>query len=73
MSFCFLFLKRLIFLIRDWGCPSEFPYGYVGGEDYVRKQLKVSNVNKKAVRKLCQCIMWIMQWLEYAKDVQILI
>lgn len=40
MPFCFLFLKRLIFLIRDWGCPSEFPYGNVGGEDYVRKQLK---------------------------------
>lgn len=27
-------------MIRDWGCPHEFPYGDIGGEDYVRKQLQ---------------------------------
>lgn len=33
--------KRLLFVVRDWGCPHEFPYGETGGEAYVRKQLQV--------------------------------
>eukprot|EP00105_Crassostrea_gigas_P021564 XP_011440735.1 PREDICTED: atlastin-1-like [Crassostrea gigas] len=30
---------RFLFVVRDWGCPHEFPYGETGGELYVRKQL----------------------------------
>lgn len=37
--------KRLLFVVRDWGCPHEFPYGETGGEAYVRKQLQVSQKN----------------------------
>lgn len=38
----FFFLKRLIFLIRDWGFPHDFKFGEYGGERYVEKQLQVS-------------------------------
>lgn len=49
--FC-VFLQRLIFLIRDWGCPHEFPYGGVGGTAYVCKQLQVGKVLKITRSKL---------------------
>lgn len=39
-----MFLKRLVFLIRDWGCPDKYPYGKIGGEDYIRNQLQVRNL-----------------------------
>lgn len=44
--------SRLIFLIRDWGCPHEFPYGGVGGTAYVCKQLQVGKVLKITRSKL---------------------
>ncbi|XP_062621079.1 atlastin-1-like [Saccostrea cucullata] len=33
--------SRLIFLIRDWGVPYEYPYGKDGGSAYIAKKLKV--------------------------------
>lgn len=40
-NFLTSFLQRLIFLIRDWGSPYEYPYGQDGGESYVQQILKV--------------------------------
>lgn len=34
-------LQRLVFVLRDWGYPYEYPYGKDGGEAYVNKILKV--------------------------------
>lgn len=39
-------------MIRDWGCPYEYPYGEDGGKNYVTKILKVGNVNENKLRYL---------------------
>lgn len=36
-----LHVQRLVFVLRDWGYPYEYPYGKDGGEAYVNKILKV--------------------------------
>lgn len=43
----FFFLKRLIFLIRDWACPGVYEYGQDKKEGYVYKQLGVSKELEK--------------------------
>ncbi|KAG9481149.1 hypothetical protein GDO78_010416 [Eleutherodactylus coqui] len=35
-------LQSLIFLVRDWSFPYEFPYGADGGSKFLEKRLKVS-------------------------------
>lgn len=38
-----LFLPQsMIFLVRDWSFPYEFPYGQEGGIKFLEKRLKVS-------------------------------
>jgi len=32
---------KLLFLIGDWGCSHEHPYGFIGGEEYVNMELEV--------------------------------
>ena len=32
----------MIFLVRDWSFPYEFPYGQEGGMKFLEKRLKVS-------------------------------
>lgn len=32
----------MIFLVRDWSFPYEFPYGQEGGIKFLEKRLKVS-------------------------------
>lgn len=39
-----LFQKSLIFLVRDWSFPYEFPYGQEGGMQFLEKRLKVSGL-----------------------------
>lgn len=34
--------QSLIFLVRDWSFPYEFPYGQEGGIKFLEKRLKVS-------------------------------
>lgn len=34
--------QSLIFLVRDWSFPYEFPYGQEGGMKFLEKRLKVS-------------------------------
>lgn len=34
-------LQRLVFVLRDWGYPYEYPYGKDGGDAYVNTLLKV--------------------------------
>lgn len=38
--------QRLSFLIRDWFSPSEFKYGYEGGQEYLQKKFKTKKVDK---------------------------
>ena len=35
--------KSMIFLVRDWSFPYEFPYGQEGGMKFLEKRLKVSS------------------------------
>jgi hypothetical protein len=32
----------LLFLIRDWSYSYEFPYGFVGGQNFLLKRINVS-------------------------------
>ncbi|XP_048830117.1 atlastin-1 isoform X3 [Brienomyrus brachyistius] len=34
--------QSLIFLVRDWSFPYEFPYGHEGGMKFLEKRLKIS-------------------------------
>lgn len=42
--FNLIFLKKFIFLIRDWSFPYEHAYGEDGGNAYIRKKLKVHHL-----------------------------
>lgn len=42
VTYLVLFQKSLIFLVRDWSFPYEFPYGQEGGMKFLEKRLKVS-------------------------------
>lgn len=33
--------QSMIFLVRDWSFPYEFPYGQEGGIKFLEKRLKV--------------------------------
>ena len=33
--------QRLIFLIRDWAYPSDYQYGEMGGNAYLREIMQV--------------------------------
>ncbi|XP_065933795.1 atlastin-1 [Magallana gigas] len=44
--------SRLIFLIRDWGCPYEYPYGKDGGEAYIRKKLKIKSNHHEELKRI---------------------
>uniref|UniRef100_A0A3Q3DJ86 Atlastin GTPase 1 n=1 Tax=Hippocampus comes TaxID=109280 RepID=A0A3Q3DJ86_HIPCM len=39
--------QSMIFLIRDWSFPYEFPYGQEGGMKFLEKRLKVSNQHEE--------------------------
>lgn len=57
-----LFQKSLIFLVRDWSFPYEFPYGQEGGMQFLEKRLKVSGLkmwkygNTKEPALACACV-----------------
>ena len=34
--------QRIIFLIRDWHCPNEFPFGSEGGRRYIEEFFNIS-------------------------------
>lgn len=44
--------SRLIFLIRDWSCPSDYSYGKVGGEAYIREILKIKPNHHKETKRI---------------------
>lgn len=44
VTYLVLFQKSLIFLVRDWSFPYEFPYGQEGGMMFLEKRLKVSGL-----------------------------
>jgi len=33
--------QKLVFLVRDWMAPQEFPFGSEGGCKFVKKRLQV--------------------------------
>ena len=33
--------QKLLFLIRDWNYPDDEPYGFAGGNSYLKKNLKI--------------------------------
>ncbi|XP_035709969.1 atlastin-1-like isoform X2 [Folsomia candida] len=35
--------QKLVFLIRDWNMPTEFPYGSKGGKAYLAEKLKIKD------------------------------
>uniref|UniRef100_A0A3B5R8S1 Atlastin GTPase 1 n=1 Tax=Xiphophorus maculatus TaxID=8083 RepID=A0A3B5R8S1_XIPMA len=39
--------QSLIFLVRDWSFPYEFPYGQDGGMKFLEKRLKVKNQHEE--------------------------
>lgn len=46
--------QKLLFLIRDWCCPSEYPFGFEGGNSYIMKQLEIKDdqlIALKSVRE----------------------
>lgn len=43
------FLKKFIYLIRDWGYPYEYSYGKDGGNRYIKKQLEVNFINHESM------------------------
>ena len=38
--------QRIVFLIRDWPYPREFPFGSQGGKAYIDDYLKTSEENE---------------------------
>lgn len=44
--------SRLIFLIRDWGCPYEYSYGKDGGEAYTREKLKIKSNHHEELKRI---------------------
>ncbi|XP_052715327.1 atlastin-1-like isoform X2 [Crassostrea angulata] len=47
---------KLVFLIRDWGFPYEYPYGEDGGKNYVTKVLKETTEQPKELKDIRRAI-----------------
>ena len=48
--------QNLLFLIRDWNNPDEFDFGMEGGENYLKKVLKVENNQKPELKSVRQFV-----------------
>ncbi|CAO1438850.1 unnamed protein product [Diamesa serratosioi] len=48
--------QNLLFLIRDWNNPDEFEFGMEGGENYLKKVLKIENNQKSELKTVRQFI-----------------
>lgn len=44
--------QKLLFLVRDWRCPDEAPYGAEGGRKFIEKCLKVSEKDPEELRDM---------------------
>nr|XP_034337973.1 atlastin-1 isoform X2 [Crassostrea gigas] len=49
-------MPKLVFLIRDWGCPYEYPYGEDGGKNYVTKILEETTEQPKELKDIRRAI-----------------
>lgn len=49
-------MPKLVFLIRDWGCPYEYPYGEDGGKKYVTKILEETTEQPKELKDIRRAI-----------------
>ncbi|KAL4648891.1 atlastin-3-like [Arapaima gigas] len=50
-----IFLKpfqSLMFLIRDWSFPYEYPYGFKGGSDFLDKRLQVKEAQHEELQSV---------------------
>ena len=48
--------QKLLFLIRDWNYPDDQPYGFVGGNSYLKKNLKVENNQHESLKSVREYI-----------------
>ncbi|KAF6213854.1 hypothetical protein GE061_011578 [Apolygus lucorum] len=44
--------QQLLFLVRDWRTPFQYPYGYVGGQLYLNQYMDKELEGRKAVKEL---------------------
>lgn len=50
-----VFFQSMIFLVRDWSFPYEFPYGQEGGMKFLEKRLKVRHLPNHCWERVCVC------------------
>lgn len=46
--------QKLIFVIRDWGSPDEFNYGFEGGNEFINAFLKIRDFHTDQLKKVRQ-------------------
>uniref|UniRef100_A0A0A9Y186 Atlastin n=1 Tax=Lygus hesperus TaxID=30085 RepID=A0A0A9Y186_LYGHE len=44
--------QQLLFLVRDWRSPFQYPYGFDGGQLYLKQYLDSESEDRKAVKEL---------------------
>uniref|UniRef100_A0A8C4N286 Atlastin GTPase 2 n=1 Tax=Eptatretus burgeri TaxID=7764 RepID=A0A8C4N286_EPTBU len=44
--------QNLMFLVRDWSFPYEFPYGNTGGKHFLERRLKVSDTQHEELQNV---------------------
>lgn len=58
----------MIFLVRDWSFPYEFPYGQEGGMKFLEKRLKVSVTHPALMLNVSLTLFnfeWLLLWSKW--------